>query len=334
MARGKKAQQAAETVKLIEALSFCAVAQHDIGQPYQSHIMLANRTAVAFDGILSAGTMTELPDVNTCPHTLKLIAALKKCKAEYSMTQTEGNQLVIKSGAFRAIIPCLPREEMTTGYPDNQIAPIDDRLKDGFKILDKIIVENAQTVLQSSVLLRANTMVATDRMLIVEFWHGIDLPPNLILPKAFVSAIAKSDKKLKWFGYSEHTVTFWFEDNSWIKTQLYVEQWPNIDAQWNFEPTLGPVPKKLREAAEAVAPFSENGALYLSEDLVASHPAEGVGATHDCPGLDFGDGLFPIFGIKRLYHMLDLAEQVDWNAKDGASYFVGNGCRGLISKRL
>lgn len=333
MARGpsKKKEQSAETIALIKALEFCATAQKDQGLPYQSHIILRSKTAQAYDGVLTTGIGIEFADVNTAAHTVQLLAALKKCKAEHSITQLDNGQLVVRSGAFRAIVQAMNPDDLQSNalWPDNPIAPIDDRLKAGFQALSPLVQESAPHVVTTTLMLQANTMMATDRVLFAEYWHGIDLPPGLVLPKAFLTAVLKCDKKLTQFGYSENSVTFWFEDYSWIKTQRHSEPWPDTSHIFNFIPTVEDIPKKLREAVESVAPFSQEGAVYLNQGEVASHLDNATGATFDCDKLPGGQ----IFTIKRLLACLDFANKVDWNTSRLGSYFQGDSIRAMLSKR-
>ncbi len=323
-----------ETEGLVKALEFVMCAQSDKSEtlPYQTHIVMRNKTAMAFDGVLAAGTGIDFGEVNTAPQGAMLLAALKKCKAGYSVTQTDAGRLIIKSGAFRAIIPAIPIADMATIniFPDNPIAPINDNIKLGFQMLNNLLVENTEYVVTSTVLLQGFSMMATDRVLLTEFYHGIDLPPGLVLPKAFVAAVAKCPKALAQFGYSQSSVTFWFDDHSWIKTQLHTAEWPN--AARIFETPMTKtveVPKRLREAVDSVTPFSENGIVYLNQNEVASHLDNAAGATHDCKDLPGGH----IFAIKRLKQALDFATHVDWDSSQLGACFFGTNIRAMLGKR-
>ena len=337
MAPRKQPKELSETEKLVKAIEFIAVAQKDpdknkdLGLTYQAHMSLQRGSAVAFDGVLAAGTAIDLGDVVAAPQTFKLLAALKRCKAQYSVTQLEsGAGLVIRSGQFRATVDAMPLQDLATYsvYPDNPFVAVDDRLKVGFNMLNPLLVENTQFVVTSTLLLQNGTMKATDRALLVEYWHGLQLPASVVVPKAAVTAVAKCSKSLVALGGSSNSITFWFADNSWIKTQLHTEPWPNTDGIFNFAPVITELPKKLKEAVEAVAPFSPDGSVFLNKDEVASHLDNATGATHDCKGLEGGF----IFNIKRLTDVLSFATHADWSSSNVGVYFQGENMRAMLAR--
>ena len=67
--------------------------------------------------------------------------------------------------------------------------------------------------------------------MLMEAWHGLDLPPNVPLPKQFVAALVKQKKNLTGFGFSRSSATFYFEDGCWLRTQLYSDEWPDVSVE-------------------------------------------------------------------------------------------------------
>ena len=339
MAPRKAPKELSETEKLVKAIEFLAIAQKDpdknkdLGLTYQAHMALQQSTAVAFDGVLAAGTYVDFGDVRGAPQTFKLLSALKRCKAQYSVTQLDNGGLVVRSGAFRATIDAMPLQDLATLniYPDQASVAVDDRLKVAFSLLNPLLVENTQYVVTSSLLLANGVVKATDRALLVEYWHGLQLsqlPVALVIPKAAVAAVAKCSKPLTSIGFSQQSVTFWFADNSWLRSQLHTEPYPNTDGIFNFAPVCTELPKKLKEAVEAVAPFSVDGNVYLNQNEVASHVDNATGATHDCKGLDGGW----VFNIKRLTDVLSFATQADWTSSKIGVYFQADNIRAMLAR--
>ena len=132
-------------------------------------------------------------------------------------------------------------------------------------------------------------MVASNAIVAIEFWHGVDLP-TLILPKIFVSAVHASQKTPTAIGFSESSATFWFSDTQWSKTQLYGEPWPEIAYIFDM-PTIDvlPIPKKFFDGVRSVEDFCENGRekghVHLSESGISSHKDGEDGATFAMKGL-------------------------------------------------
>jgi hypothetical protein len=323
--RAKAVENKSVSSALLSALRFISVAQKEDGLVYQSHSILANNYAIAFDGVIAAGARID-EDLQACPHTLRLVAALSKCGESLAITQLDRDRLSIKSEKFKAVIPCAEYETLNHIQPDMPCASIDDRLKQGLSVVSCLISDNAKTVVESAILIQANSMVSTNRHVMLEFWHGIDLPPNLLVPKSFAQAIVKSPKKLARFGFSQSSVTFYFEDESWIRTQLYQEQYPNVSRVLDAAANPWPLPQNFYLALGAVESFCEDNRLYFREGLLASHSVEGAGATYEVAGLP--NGL--IFNPNYLRVIEPHIKTIDFIGQNGIAYFYGESVRGAI----
>lgn len=321
---------------LAKALDFIKVAQVDKANDLKtkSHCRLAAGYAVAFDGVLALGHPID-EDLNLCPHTYRLTDALKRCKQTLSITQLEGDKLVIKSGGFRAVIPCLNPAALPYAVPDVQAGVIDESIKEGFAMLNPIISGAGQTTVEASLLLQNNSMVATDRQVMLEFWHGINLPDGLAIPKQAVTAVCKISLKPVGIGVSDRTVTFHYDGGAWLRTQLYGEEWPDITRILNAgDPSKAvPVPPALFDAIDAVSSFSNdlisNGAIFTFDGKIGSHNTEEHGATYELDGVTPG----LCFGAKHLSALKGVATSVDMVGENGITYFYGERTRGAVAQR-
>ena len=214
--------------KLADALTFITGGGTKDFQPYMQHVNLQNNYAVMSDGMISSGYPIE-EELNCIPNYELLLKALKKCGKSLNITELDSGRLSIKGEGLRAIIPCLDPQEWPEIAPDAPLAVIDDRIKHGFAMVAGLADENSDRVVTASLLLEANTVTATDSFSIMQFWHGIDLPPNLIIPKIFANAVIKSKYPITAFGWTfDRSITFYFEGGMWIKTQLYEDKWPEV----------------------------------------------------------------------------------------------------------
>ena len=319
--------------KLLEALRFCGSILSDKGPPQETHIILNNRTAIAFNGILAAGYLID-EDITISPNNSLFTEALNKCGQNYSMVLLENGTLSIKGNKFQAKIPCLDPTQLPTTLPDNPIAPIGDSLKKAIEAVGVLATEDAQRMVAASVLIRKGSVVATNGAILFEAWHGWDLP-TLAIPKAFVSPLTKQSKQLTQFGFSLSSASFFFEDNSWLKTQLYAEQWPDIDAILNKKANYFPIPVGFWEGVAAVSPFSSDGMVYFDDGIIRSHATDGVGASFEISGLPKG----PIFNYKYLSLIKPHAKEIDFLAQgtqQGSTMlmFIGDEIRGNLLGRI
>ena len=333
MARPRKTTKDKEPkLTLAVALDFIKVAQTDKSNDLVSktHCRLQGGYAVAWDGVIAVGHPIE-EELAVCPHTYRLIDALSRCKKAVSITQLDGEKLVIKSGGFRVVIPCLNPAALPYATPDPKAGAIDDTIKEGFGVLNPIVTGTGQTVVESSLLLNNNSMVATDRNIMLEFWHGINLPDGLAIPKAAVTAVCKVKAPLVGIGVSDRTVTFHYEGGAWIRTQLYAEPWPDVNGVLNRgDPHVAvKIPDAFFDAVEAVAPFNETGAVYTTDSGLASHHTEGVGATYEAANIPPG----LCFNSKYLKAMQGHASRIDLVGVNGISFFYGDRVRGAIAQR-
>lgn len=318
---------------LLAALEFVSVVSEKLGAPHETHVGLRNKWAIAFNGIIAAGC--PIPeDIYSFPHTLLLLEALSNCDESYSLTQLDNNKLSIRSGKFKAAIPCLDPLLMPEAFPDPQIAPLDNKFKNAVEAVGVLASENAQHVLTASVLMNGQTVISTNRVMLLEYWHGLDLPPNVPLPKEFVKALTKQKKNLTGFGFSNSSATFFFEDGCWLRTQLYADEWPDVSRILNRDANLWSIDPQFFKALDSIATFSEDGNVYSRLNLLCSHADEGKGATYECNGIPAGF----VYPIKQLMIMKPFVKSIDYmcngiHDSTYCLYFSGDECRGVISGR-
>lgn len=325
--RARKPKDAANgAASLIEALKFVALAQQKEGTPVQTHCIVSNGRAMAFNGIFATGHLIE-DDLSACPHTTRLLDALGKCGANLSITQLDSGRLSVKSGAFKAFIPCVQFNELPMIEPDAPCAAIDDRLKAGFDLVAPILSETAQKAMFAGALLQAGSIVGTNGHVLVEFWHGIDLPPGLLIPKAALQAITKTSKKLARFGFSPNSATFFFEDDSFIKTQLYSEPYPDYGRIFPASVNPWPLPEGFFEGIRKIQSLSDDKIAYFdAAGFTVKDAQKNQAGSYEIEGLKQGLA----FNMEYLSIIEPIFKQVDFEAEPGKAVFFGENARGAL----
>ena len=316
------------TSPLIEALIFILAAQKekDIGPANYCYCQLGNGFVTASDGVVTASHPIE-ETLEAKPHTKKLLSALQNCGKKLSVTQ-KNDTLVVRSGRYFATIPCYS-EELLPFNPDASAVPLDDRIKHGFKKIGFLALENGQNIAQCSVLIKSGSMVATNAVVAVEYWHGLDMP-TIVVPKAFVTAIAKTKKSIVSMGFSKSSVTFYLDDGSWLQTRLFIDPWPDMSAIFNMpkELTAEPIPPMLYRGIEAVEEFAQDGKdkgqFFISDDGIRSHSKKGIGASYQIKGL----GTIS-FNIKQFKHIRTCCDTIAFG--ENYAWFFGENMRGVIA---
>lgn len=313
----------------LDALHFVGSILSDKGSPLETHLFLYNSWATAFNGIV--GTGHKIPEaIFACPNYTLFTQALSKCNEHFSMTQLDNNRISIKSNKFKAIVPCMEPALLQTAIPDMPTFDITDTFKDALEAVGVLANDAADDVAKASIYMNENSLIASNGAIIFEYWHGLQLPFGVALPKQIIAPLIKAKKPLSKFGCSNSSVTFWFNDESWIKTQICADQWPIEIAINIFNKKVDPWPilPDFFTAVEAVAPFSPDGAVYFDAGIMRSHAEEGAGASFEVAGLPKG----PVFSAKLLGLIKPYAEKVDFLVNEGKMLaFFGKNIRGIVA---
>lgn len=318
----------------LEALKFIGIVTKDQGNINETHVFLGNSCAIAFNGILAAGIRIS-EEIYCCPHNKLLIQALSKCGDNLNITQLDNNRLAIKSGKFKAMVPCVDPSTMSLANPDYLQFELDDTFKESVAICNLIKPDEATRMITNSILVNGQSLISSDGKVIIEHWHGFQLPVGVVIPKAVADVLSKVNKKLIGLGFSNTSATFWFEGDCWIRTQLISDQWPPVSQILDSPSNPWPTPPDLFKALSAVAPFAgEEGLVHFDTGLLKTHTSEGAGATYEVHGLPKG----PVFSIKQLSLLEKLATKIDFMAPgpyEGTTMlkFIGPNCRGGIAGR-
>lgn len=333
--RKKKAEANGATAKLTEAFEFVSPAFKEKGQPFEEFCRIVNHQVIAFNGVIAFGHPID-EDMAICPHLGKLLTAIKKAGSTLSLTELDSGRLSMKGDNLRVIIPCIDGSVIPAVMPDPPCGTMNDDILAGFAAVNPLIKEGDQNIrwIETAALMRANTIFATNGHVAFEYWHGIDLPPGLTIPKIAINALAKAKKKLTRFGFGPHSVTFYFEDGAWIRTQTFSEQYPDVDRLMNRAfngrgpDDLREPPPTLFEACAAVAPFAETSAVFLGPGIVKSHAADGIGADYPVEGLTG----YAVANSEYLKLIAPHAKKLDLHANDEQIIFFGDRIRGVLMK--
>lgn len=320
-----KAKLPTPAAGLIAALKFVSVAQKKTGSTGQQFCYMTGHWVAASDGVMTAYAAIE-EDLDACPHTFQLIDALSNCGQELAITQLTSFSLAIKSDKFKALVPCVDVKALAIPMPDANIAPIDDRIKDAFSAVAGLCSDNELKPFMAGVLLQANSAVACHFSALLEYWHGVDLPPGLLIPKAAALAVAKAKPALTGFGYSPTSVTFYFENGNMLHTLRILEEFPNYVPVVETSAVLTELPKGFFEAVNAIQSFTETGTLYFDDDVMSTKEAEIDGTSYKIKGL--ADGM--AFDAKLLTAVESHMKTAFFDQLDNRVYFNGGSVRGVV----
>lgn len=330
---GKRSKKKKIENSLLQAMRFVSIAQRSVGAPEQTHCRLFNNLAVASNGIITAGHKIQ-EEIQVCPHTVTLTDALDSLPdGVFSLTLREDNTLTIRAEHFEAIVHCVP--DVPTIGPDAAAYLCDNRLNTAMNIAGAIVSDGAAKVVNASIQLRNGSVVSSNGNVILEAWHGVAMPELLIAPKALVTAAHKASfglgKSLYRFGASSDSLTLWYEDGAWLKTQLYPANTELPDLmKWLNVPGTTPVeiPEGFFELVKRLEPFSEDGQVMFSGGEVRT--TKQSLSTYAIESAKHLRGLSMSFNIKSLLTIQPYVKKAHFNVSPGVSLFYGDSVRAAV----
>jgi len=281
---------------------------------------------VAYNETMTIGARIE-EDLCACPQIKAFEAALKKTGDDLAITQLSDTQISVSSGALKALVPCVTFGELNPTGPDENIHEIDNSLVRAFRHLSPIPDEAQTDIRKASVFVKAFEAVATDGKALIEYMHGLKFP-EMLIPKQSAVAISKVKKEMVGFGYSGPTATFWFEDDSFIKTRLYNE--PYVEYKSFLEcgqPETWEVPEDFSKAVKDVNQFSNSGRLYFKDGKICSEENVVESSTYSIDQLP--DGM--IFNSNLLLKVEKSFKEVYFDIEKKKAFFFAPNLRGTIS---
>lgn len=320
-ARGRKAVAKHGSADLLDRLKFVQQVQKKDGSAsYESHCYIRNGRISAFDGTFAVG-MPLAEDFTACPNTYDFVAALERCDETASIVAND-DRITINSGKSTFRIKCLKATEFPEEVvdPDRQIASLNNTLRTGIEVVARLAKEGDIRLPMATVLLEANTVSATNGYGLLQFWHGIDLPPNLIIPRKFCDMVVRHKADLVGFGWTENvSVTFWFSDGSFIKTLLPRSGgWPNLDHLFQYPATLQPLPEGFADGVGKMASMTKNGFVEFAGGEIRTYGNDGSSAHYEC---NVPDGR--IFNGKTLSQLIPLMDSIDMSTHSDRMFFTG-----------
>lgn len=326
MARKPKPIEANDDrAKLLDALRFAAIAIEKKDDK-TAYVCIRDQWLSAENETYMIGVHVDV-GLDLCPQADLFQAALQQCGQQFQLTQVDLHSVSIRSGKFNALVPVLMTEETGAFDPDEPCALITDAVKEGFAACLRVMGKGFDKIYNEACLLRASTLVATNGGIALEYWHGIDLPGPLNIPKKTMETIVKIGKPLAQFGYSRDSVTFYFEDMSFVKTRLIEGTFPNIDAL--FEKHAGNTVALWPDfyvAIKAIEKFVQNDTIHFHSEHIATHHTLDLGASYKVPGLPQG------FKFSALYWKAvePFVKAVRFVSNEQPVTFIGDNARGLL----
>jgi DNA polymerase III sliding clamp (beta) subunit (PCNA family) len=311
---------------LLQILNFVkgAVSSKDF-VPALTHFHIADNTIKSFNGNISLCSPIDL-DIEASPKAVPFVKAIQACKQTTAIHMTAAGRLGIKSGKFKAFIPCT-EEVFPDMVPSGQRLALDGKFLPALKLLQPYIAEDASRPWARGILFRGGSALATNNICVVEYWLGYDFPIEVNVPQAAVKELLRIGEEPEYIQMDDTSITFHYGENKWLRSNLLATDWPDVSGLLNQESSPKAIPSGFFDAVEELAPFvDELGRLFLQPDSISTTTADGDGASIEVPvEVDTG-----CFHNKQLLGLRAIAETADFSKYPAPCPFFGDNVRGVI----
>lgn len=312
---------------MLDALKFV---QGAVGKkefvPAITHFAIKDGRIHAYNGTLTLSS--PIPCNLDCnPKAIPMVKAISNCQDTITLNLTDKGRLSIRSGSFRAAIECTT-EEHPYSEPEGEYSEIDGKaLLHAFEVVKPFISTDASRPWSMGVLYRGNSIYATNNVCLIEYWIGHGPARAINIPAQTVLEMLRLKKVPIGTRIGETTITFYYDDDRWLTSQLYSTEWPDLDSILNVASNPCEINEELFEAIDNLKPFvGKLGQLFLQNNLAHTHEDIEEGATFV---FDWSHGE-SVWSIEMLQLLKGVATKADFNSYPKPCLFFGDNLRGAI----
>ena len=294
--------------------------------PALTHFSIENGTVRGYNGTLAI--CTPIPfDIACKPKADPLIRAISNCNETVQMSMTPGGRLSIKSGKFKAFIDCVEGETAHV-MPSGATVAIDGvAVLQAFKTIAPIIGDDASRPWSNGVLLLGQSAFATNNVMLAQYWTGMEVAEPINVPRAAIKEMLRINEPPISAQLADNAVTFHYEGNRWLRTQLFETKWPDLRKVLDRPSTATAIDERLFEAMDTIKPFCDKmGRILFKGGRVATHHDEAEGASYDIEGFDHSG----VYSFEMLRLLDGVATSIDWSTYPNPCMFFGERLRGAV----
>jgi hypothetical protein len=312
---------------MLSSLKFCAgsVARKDYVAAL-THFKIAEGRVSGFNGTLALSSPIAF-DIVCSPRAETLIKAIGNCEDTVQLSMTPAGRLSVKSGTFKVFVDCIQGDTPHV-EPEGAVVQFDGAaLLKGLKAVAPFMSEDASRLWSQGVLIKDSSLFATNNVMLVQYWIGVEFPHVVNIPRPAVKEMLRINEAPIFAQVAENSITFHYNDDRWLRTQLYDTTWPDLGKVLNQPSNQEPIDKALFKGLEVIKPFIDKvGSVYFEKGLINTVATELEGASYAVPDLRH-DGLY---NHTMLSLLENAADTIDWSTYPKPCIFNSGMLRGAI----
>ena len=313
---------------MLKALKFVqgAVSKKDL-VPALTHFRIENGTVRSYNGMLALCTPIAL-NIDCTPKAETLVKAIGHCDETVTMSITPTGRLSVRSGSFKALVDCV-QEETPHVLPEGDECQIDGAaLVDALKLMYPFIGDDASRPWSNGILLKGQSAFATNNVTLIECWIGTPFPRICNIPRACIKEMIRIGEPPTKAQFSDNSVTFHYEGDRWIRSQLFATDWPDLGKVLDVQPgNMVAVDDRIFAGLEKLKPFVDKyGRIFFKGEHLCTTLELEDGCDYKVDGMQL-DG---VYNVEMLQILKGVATQIDFGAYPKPCLFYGNKLRGAI----
>lgn len=299
--------------------------------PALTHFAIDGGRVRGYNGIVALCSPIAL-DLSCKPKAEAMVRAIAHCDETATLTLTPTGRLSVKSGSFKALIDCVPDDQVTPHpEPDGDFFDLNgEALLEAFRAIKPFIGDDASRSWTNGILLRGQSAFATNNYCLVEFWIGSPFPHVVNIPEKCIEEMVRVGEPPIKMQVGVSSVTFHYPDGRWIRTQLLSNEWPDLARVLDRRPgefAPEPIDPALFPALHKLKAFTDKyGRIYVANGMISTHLDHTEGSSVEAPSIAW-DG---VYGCEWLMLMEGIATYADFRGQH--ILFLGDRLRGAISR--
>ncbi len=317
---------------MLEELRFVqgAIAKKDFIAS-MTHFAIEDGFVRAYNGMLALCAPIAF-DINCKPKAAPLVAAIARCPGTIQLSMTPTGRLRVISGEFKAYIDCIP-DETPHVHPEGETIQLSqvqgEAIVKALSTVHTFVSDDASRPWSNGVLLRGKSAFATNNVIGVEYWTGVDMPMEVNIPRKAVDEMLRIEEVPTHIQMNATSITFHYANKRWIRTATLACEWPDMGKLFGTAHNPKPLDPTVFDALEKLKPFVDQmGRVYLYPGTISTvaDMEQEEGARVTVESIEHT----ALFNIEMLLRLKGIAETMDLSTYPAPCAFYGGMLRGVI----
>lgn len=305
-----------------------AISRKDL-VPAMKHFAIEGGFVRSYNGTIAL--CSPIPfDIDCYPRAETLIKAIQNCDETVTLTLTPAGKLAVKSGAFRALVQCIEKNDVHLEPEGQRVECNGSELLKAFKVLEPFIGEDASRPWANGILIKGESAYATCNVILVEYWLGEHFPHVVNIPASAIKEVVRINEAPSHIQMSINSITFHYTDGRWIRSQLFDTEWPDLARVLNRDATATPVDGRLFDVLPKLKPFMDkSGRVIFEAGCAKTHFEDEEGGFVEVTG----STMQGVYALEMFALLKGVAREADFSTYPNPCLFYGDRLRGAIIGR-